>query len=93
MKGLSKVGSTNDEVLQGVGELKAGDDFRLCLRWLLSIQLDYAGNSVDSTFGLSLSLPLRSVAFQVDNFTFGSLHYLFCCVQNHQKFTFGGLGP
>ena len=54
MKGLSKVGSTNDEVLQGVGELKAGDDFRLCLRWLLSIQLDYAGNSVNSTFGLSL---------------------------------------
>ena len=88
MKGLSKVGSTNDEVLQGVGELKAGDDFRLCLRWLLSIQLDYAGNSVNSTFGLSLRLH-----FEVDNFTFGSLHYLFCCVQNHQKFTFGGLGP
>ena len=62
MKGLSKVGSTNDEVLQGVGELKAGDDFRLCLRWLLSIQLDYAGNSVNSTFGLSLSsVTFRSI--------------------------------
>ena len=50
MKCLSQVESTNDELLQRVGELKAGDDFRLCLRWLLSIHLD----TVNSTFGLSL---------------------------------------